>query len=168
MNKDTGLKIALMLLGILLSVGPLIIALGSHNWNIMAAVMPSDAEIKQSTDMVTGLFDNKGFENAFSIGLPTIQGNTLRVTTQFTSPFNFPITLNELVVSVSDQGATIAQARNEGVVEIPARGTANITFVGTYTGALPTNPQIQIDNLTVEFYGITVFAQMSSVQGGQQ
>jgi hypothetical protein len=169
MKKDTALRLGLMLLGILLSLGPLLIALGTHNWNIMAAVMPSDAELQQTTDMVTGLVDNTGFSaNTFSIGLPTIQGNTLRVPTQFTSPFKIPITLKSLTVSVSDQGATIAQLQTEGSVEIPASGTASITFVGTYTGTtLPTNPQISgVDNMTIEVYGITISAQLSSIQGG--
>jgi len=169
MKKDTALKLGLMLLGILLSLGPLIISLGTHNWDIVAAVMPSDAELNQTQNLVTGLIDNQGFTaDTFSLGSPTIQGNTIRVPAQFTSPFKIPITLESLTISVSDQGATIAQLRTESSVEIPAQGTVSITFVGTYTGTtLPTNPQISgIDNMTIEVYGITISARLSSVPGG--
>jgi hypothetical protein len=167
MKKDTLLKLGLMLLGLFLALGPLLISLGTHNWNIMAAVMPSDAEIQQTTDMVTGLFDtNAVSENMFSIGIPTIQGSTIQIPAQFNSPFNIPITIKELTASVSDQGVTIAQVQTAGAVEIPARGSANITLVGTYTGAVPTDPQFVGGNITFGFYGIDVQVQMSVGQEG--
>jgi hypothetical protein len=155
-----------MLLGLFLALGPLLIALGTHNWNIMEAVMPSDAEMQQTTNMVTGLFNTQGAENMFLVGTPTVQGSTISLPIQFTSPVSIPLTLKELTASISDQGVTVAQVQIQAPAEIPAGGTANITLVGTYTGAVPTNPQLAEGNIAFEVYGVTVSLQLLVGQGG--
>jgi len=164
--RDGALKWGLRLLGIALAFGPLLIALGAHNWDIKAAVLPSDAEIKEIGDSVKGIFGGGFSENTFSIGSPTIVGNTVRVSVSFTSPFNIPIKIENVSASVSDQGVEIAQVQLANEVEVPAMATVNFTLVGTYTGGLPTNPQLSGADITFEFYGVTVQVHMSGGQGG--
>jgi hypothetical protein len=164
---ERALAWGLRLLGIALAIGPLLIALGTHNWDIKAAVLPSDAEIKEVEDSVKGVFGGGFSENTFSIGSPTIVGNTIRISVSFTSPFNIPIKIKDISASVSNQGVEIAQVQmQEDEVEVPATATVNFTLVGAYTGGLPTNPQLSGAGITFEFYGVTILAHMSSGQGG--
>jgi hypothetical protein len=165
--RDGALKWGLRLLGIALTIGPLLIALGTHNWDIKAAVLPNENEMKEIEDSVKGIFGGGPSENMFSIGSPTIVGNKLEVPVQFTSPFNIPIKIKDVLASVSDQGVNIAQIQmEENEVEVLARATVNFTMGGTYTGGLPTNPQLSGVDITFEFYGVTVQAHMSGGQGG--
>ena len=164
--RDGALKWGLRLLGIALTIGPLLIALGAHNWDIKAAVLPSDAEIKEIGDSVKGIFGGGFSENTFSIGSPTIVGNTVRVSVSFTSPFNIPIKIENVSASVSDQGVEIAQVQLANEVEVPAMATRTLQLVGNYTGGVPTNPQPSSIDMTFEFYGVTVLAHITVGQGG--
>jgi hypothetical protein len=164
--KEGALKWGLRLLGIALFVGPFIAAFAMHNWNIAEAVLPSENEIKQIEESVTGLIGEGPSENTFSPGSPTIAGNTVRIPILFTSPLNIPIKIKDVSASVSDQGVNIAQVQmEESEVEVPARATRNFTLVGTYTGGLPTNPQLSEVDITLECYGVTIQAQISGRQG---
>lgn len=159
---ERALAWGLRLLGIALTIGPLLIALGAHDWDIKAAVVPSEAEIKGVEESVKGVFGEGFSENTFSISSPTVTGNTVKVSVQFTSPFNIPIKFKDLSASVSDQGREIARVQmQEDEVEVPAGATVNFTLVGTYTGAQPTNPQLSSADITFEFYGVTIQARMS-------
>jgi hypothetical protein len=166
---ERALAWGLRLLGIALVIGPLLIALGAHNWDIKAAVLPSDNEMKQIENSVTGIFGGGSPENTFSIGSPTIVGNNVIV--PITSHFNIPIKIENLSASVSVPSGKI-YVRLENEVEIPVGGTMGVTenltlsVFGTYTGGLPTNPQLSIDNITFESYGVTVSARNVSGQGG--
>ncbi|MDI6884279.1 MAG: hypothetical protein QMD00_04020, partial [Hadesarchaea archaeon] len=58
----------LRLLGLFLMIGPFIIALGSHNWDIQAAVLPSEAELGQVRETLSGILGGGGFsENTLTI-----------------------------------------------------------------------------------------------------
>jgi hypothetical protein len=166
MNKDTVLKLCLSLLGVFLAIGPLLAALGTHNWDIMAAVMPSQEEMNQTQNALTGLFGGS-LDNAVSVGTPELVGSTLRIPLTFNSPFNVPITITSLSSSITDGGTTIAQAQMaETQVNIETRGTGTITLAATYTGGIPSDPQLSGVNATFEIYGISVKLSMTTVWGG--
>jgi hypothetical protein len=138
-----------------------------HNWNIAEAVLPSENEIKQIEESVTGLIGEGPSENTIHYSILPPTDSNIRVSIQFTSPLNVPIKIKDISASVSDQGVDIAQVQmQEAEVEVPARATVNFTLVGTYTGGLPTNPQLSLGDITLECYGITVQAQISGGQGG--
>jgi len=161
--RDGALKWGLRLLGIALTLGPLLIAFGTHNWDIKAAVLPNENEMKQIENSVTGIFGGGPSENTFSIDSPTITGNRIEVPIHFTSPFNIPIKIKDISASVSN----LAQVQmEEEEVNVPAGATVNFVLAGTYTGMLPTNPQLSSADMTFEFYGVTVSARIVGGQGG--
>jgi hypothetical protein len=164
---ERALKWGLRLLGIALAIGPLLIALGTHNWDIKAAVLPSENEINEIENSVTGIFGGGPSENTIHYSILPPSDSNIRVSVQFTSPFNIPIKIKDVSASVSDQGVNIAQVHmQEDEVEVPAKATVNFTLVGPYTGGLPTNPQLSGANITFELYGVTIQAHMSGGQGG--
>jgi hypothetical protein len=153
----------LRLLGIALFVGPFIAALAVHNWDLQATVMPSQAEMNEIEKRVTGLFGEGFSEDTFTLGTPTFSDTTIRVTVGFTSPFKLPVKITDLSVSISDQGVQVGQVRmEEAEVEVPANGTVNFTLIGSYTGALPTDPQPTDMNITFEVYGVTFQVRMGA------
>lgn len=151
----------LRLLGIALFIGPFIAAFAVHNWDIQATVMPSQAEIDELEEKVTGLFDEEFSEDMFTVGDPTYSGTTIRVTVGFASPFKLPIKIRDLSASMSDQGVQVAQVQmEEAEVDVPANGTVNFTLIGSFTGAPPTDPEPTEVNITLEVYGVTLQLQM--------
>ncbi len=132
-------------------------ALGTHNWDIKAAVLPSEAEMSQIQGTITGIFGGGFSENTLVPGSPELVGSTIRLPMQFNSPFNIPTKIKELSGSITDGGVEVAQIQmEESEVNVPAMGTANFTLVGTYTGGIPTNPQLSSVNVTVELYGVEI------------
>jgi hypothetical protein len=163
---ERALAWGLRLLGIALVIGPLLIALGTHNWDIKAAVLPSENEMKQIENSVTGIFGGGPSENTFNYSiLPPADGN-IRVSIQFTSPFNVPIKIDNISASVSYQGGGKENVYLENEVEVPAQATVNFMLIGTYTGVLPTNPQLSSADITFESYGVTVSVRIVGGQGG--
>ncbi|MQY68082.1 MAG: hypothetical protein GH150_01675 [Hadesarchaea archaeon] len=156
----------LKLLGIALFVGPFIAAFAVHNWDLKATVMPSQEEMDEITETISGLFGEGFSEDTFTIGTPTSSGNTIRIPVGFTSPIDLPIKITDISFAISDQGVEVAQVEMEETeVEIPANGTVNFTLIGSYAGALPTDPQPTDMNITFEAYGVTLQVQMG--QGGE-
>lgn len=152
----------LRLLGIALFIGPFIAAFAAHNWDIQAAVMPSQAEIDEVKEKLSGLVAEEGFsENPFTFGDPIFSNNTVRVTVGFKSPLKIPIKITDISASISDQGVQVAQVQmEEAEVDVPANGTANFTLIGSFTGAPPTDPEPTEVNITLEVYGVTLQVQM--------
>lgn len=154
----------LKLLGIALFIGPFIAAFAAHNWDIQAAVVPSQAEMDEVNDRLSGLVFEEGFsEDPFTLGTPIFSNNTVSVTVEFTSPLKIPIKITDLSASISGQGGQGAQVQmEEAEVDVPANGTANFTLVGPYSGTPPTNPEPTDVNITFELYGVTLQVQMGA------
>jgi len=161
------LRWGLRLLGLALLIGPILIAFGMHNWDIKETVLPSQDDIDQVTGQVTGMFSGGFSQDTLTIGTPSISGSDVRVPVTFRSPLNVPIKVTDISVTVVDQGATLGQLHLEdGALEIPAGGTVSFALVGTYTGTIPSDPQLGEMSITLEVYGVT--AQINpSAQGGQ-
>jgi len=156
----------LRLLGIALFVGPFIVAFAVHNWDLQATVMPSQEEIDELSETVSGLFGGGFSEDTFILESPTYSGGKVRMPVRFTSPLNLPIKITDISITLSDEGVEVAQVEMEETeVEIPANGTVNFTLIGPYTGTPPTDPQPTDMNITFEAYGVTLQIQM--VQGGE-
>lgn len=154
----------LKLLGIALFVGPFIAAFAVHNWDLQATVMPSQEEMDELKETVSGLFGEGFSEDTFILENPTYSGGKIRIPVRFTSPLNLPIKITDISLTISDHGVEVAQVEMEETeVEIPANGTVNFTLIGPYTGTLPTNPQPTDMNITLEAYGVTLQMQ---VDGG--
>jgi hypothetical protein len=147
-------------------IGPFIAVFAVHNWDVRAALLPSENDTKEIEESLKSVMGEPS-ENMFSIGSAVITGNTIRVSIQFTSPAKIPITIKEITATISDQGVEIGQAQmEEDEVEVPPGATVNFTLVGTYSGAPPTNPQLSKAVIKLECYGVTVQAQLSAEQGG--
>lgn len=181
--KEGALRWSLRLLGIILFIAPFLIALGMHNWDIQAAVLPSEAEMSQVKDMLSGIFSGGSLENALMFGTPTFDGTTLEVSATINSPFNIPVTIADISGNLTcsvHPGIVLAQIQmEEESVEVPANGTANITIVGQPTtegiqhimnvhgGDISTiTPGFENVSITIEFYGLSIQIQMSESMGG--
>ncbi len=161
---DRALKWCLRLLGIALLIGPILVALSANNWDIKAAVLPTEEEMNQVMDSVTGVFGGGFSQDTFVIGNPSVSGNKVSLLVSFKSPFNVPIKIIDVTITVADKGVQVGQlSMQDSVVEVPVNGTANLTLVGTLTGSYPTDPQFSIQSGTFEVYGVSVHLQM----GGQ-
>jgi len=153
----------LKLLGIALFVGPFIAAFAVHNWDLQATVMPSQEEMDELKEMLSGLFGGGFSEDTFTLENPTYSGGKIRIPVRFTSPLNLPIKITDISLTISDQGVEVAQVEMEETeIEIPANGTVNFTLIGPYTGTLPTNPQPADVNITLEAYGVTLQMQVGA------
>lgn len=125
--------------------------------------MPSQEEMDEITETISGLFGEGFSEDTFTLGTPTFSGNTIRIPVGFTSPLDLPVKITDLSFTISDQGVEVEMEETE--VEIPANGTVNFTLTGSYTGTPPTDPQLTDMNITFEMYGVTLQVQMG--QGGE-
>lgn len=154
----------LRLLGIALFIGPFIAAFAAHDWDLQAAVIPSQEEMDEVNERLSGLVVEEGFsEDPFTLGTPIFSNNTVRVTVEFTSPLKIPIKITNLSASISDQGVQLAQVQmEEAEVDVPANGTANFTLIGSFTGESPTNPEPTDVNITFELYGVALQVQMEA------
>ena len=151
----------LKLLGIALFVGPFIAAFAVHNWDLQATVMPSQEEMDELKETLSGLFGEGFSEDTFTLENPTYSGGKIRIPVRFTSPLNLPIKITDISFAISDQGVEVEMEETE--VEIPANGTVNFTLIGPYTGTPPTDPQFTDMNITFEVYGVTLQVQMGQV-----
>ncbi len=151
----------LKLLGIALFVGPFIAAFAVHNWDLQATVMPSQEEMDELKEMISGLLGEGFSEDTFILENPTYSGGKIRIPVRFTSPLNLPIKITDISLTVSDQGVEVAQVEMEETeLEIPANGTVNFTLIGPYTGTPLTDPQLTDMNITLEAYGVTLQMQV--------
>lgn len=151
----------LKLLGIALFVGPFIAAFAVHNWDLQATVMPSQEEMDELEERLSGLFGEGFSEDTFTLENPTYSGGKIRIPVRFTSPIDLPIKITDLSFAISDQGVEVAQVEMEETeLEIPTNGTVNFTLTGSYTGTPPTDPQLTDMNVTFEVHGVTLQVQM--------
>ncbi len=164
----------LRLLGIALFIGPFIAAFAAHNWDLQAAVMPSQAERDEVKERLTGVFAEEFSGDILeNQGPPTIDlmTNQVSVTVKFTSPFNLDVKITDISGGFScEQHGDVLLAYVQMVeqeVDLPANGTATFSLVGTLTpggnqhivdvhggsppGVTPTDVSFEL-----EFYGVTV------------
>ena len=168
---EGALKWGFRLLGIFFAIGPFLIALGIHNWDIQAAVLPSEAEMSKAKDMLSEIVGGDGVsvENMFALGTPTLVGTTIEFPTEFASPFKIPVKITEVSASITGDNGKIADVQmKEGKVEASAQENTTITLVGTPTGATLTNPQFENVGVKFEVYGVTVTVQFTQAQGGSR
>lgn len=165
--RDGALKWGLRLLGLALTIGPILIAFGMHNWDIKETVLPSQEDINQVTGQIAGVFGGGFSKDTLTFGDNVISDNNVTVPATFRSPFKVPVRVTSFSVLVMDQGVQIATLHLEGgAVEVPANGTVNFNLVGSYSGGAVTDPRLANLSVTFEIYGVTV--QMNAdMQGGQ-
>ncbi len=164
----------LRLLGIALFIGPFIAAFAAHNWDLQAAVMPSQEEMDEVRETISGVFSGEFSGDILeNQGPPTIDLVTsqVSVTVKFTSPFNLDVKITDISGGFScEQHGDVLLAHvqmDEQEVNLPANGTATFTLVGTLTpegnqhivnvhGGSP--PSVTPTNMSfeLEFYGVTV------------
>ncbi len=178
---ERALKWGLRLLGILLTIGPLVIALGMHNWDIKAAVLPSDAEIAEIQGSATGIFGGTPIEDfTFSNYTYDINTGVITADVSFKSNINLSLTITNLsgYATCAEHGVRLGSiSMQEQSVVVPENGHAGFTITGTVTpegvlhiatshaGDLPT---IGLENasITIELYGVSIQIQISVAQGG--
>lgn len=155
---ERALSWSLRLLGIALFIGPFIAAFAAHNWDFKAALVPSQAEIDEVNEQISGFVFEEGFsEDPLTFEDPTYSDTTIRVTTTFNSHFKIPIKIKDLSATISDHGVKVAQVQmEEEEVDVPANGTVNFTLVGSYTGDNLTDLERTDVNITFELYGVTL------------
>lgn len=168
---ERALSWGLRLLGIALFVGPFIAAFAVHNWDLQAAVMPSQEEISGVKDVLEGMFDGEFSENAFTVSSPTPYGvDGISMTVNLVSPFNRDVKITDISggVSCKQHGVLLAYVQmDEQEVDLPANGTATFTLAGMLTpegnqhivnvhgGSLPDVTPTDM-SFELEFYGVTV------------
>ncbi len=146
-------------------MGPFLAAFAIHNWDLQATVMPSQEEMNDLEETVSGLFGGGFSENTFTLENPTYSGGMIQIHVRFTSPLNLPIKITNISITVSDQGLVVAHVEMEETeVEISANEPVNFTLIGSYTGTPLVDPQFTDMDITLEAYGVTLQLQM--VQGG--
>jgi len=155
--RDGALKWSLRLLGIALVVVPILMALAAHGWDVKEAVLPSEEEISQVTERVSGIFGGGFSKDTITFGDPVVSGSRITVLVTFRSPLKVPMKITDFSVTVSDVGAQPIQLQmQESEVEIPANGAATFTLVGTVPAMPPQNPQMTGISCTFEVYGVSI------------
>ena len=151
----------LRLLGLALAIGPFIIALGMHNWDIKAALINPE-EISQTKEMVGELF------GAGELSPPTFQippppyGEVVTIPTSFKSPFRFPITITDISGRFSLEGNMYRLRLEDGNVYIQGLESKTFNLIAERT----TESGLKNVTVTFEFYGVTAQLQMGTMQGG--
>ncbi len=159
---ERALSWGLRLLGIALFIGPFIAAFAAHNWDFQAALVPSQAEMDEVNEQISGLVVEEGFsEDPLTFENLAYSDDTITVRAIFTSPLKVPIKITDLSATISDQGSQVAQVQmEEAEIDVPANGTENFTLVGSYTGDNLTDLEPTDVNITFELYGVTLQVQM--------
>lgn len=171
----------LRLLGLALFIGPFIIAFGMHNWDWQATLLPSEAEMNQVMEMLSGITTGGFSADTLTFESPTSDDNNIRINVRFNSPLKIPVKFTGLsghVTCGDHPGVRLGQMSMEGEsVEIPAQGTGIFTVVGQLTteaighiadahgATLPSNIGFENATATFEFSGISVQVQISALQG---
>ena len=157
-------------------MGPLIAALAINNWDIAAAVLPSESEINEIENSVTGIFGGTPIEN-FTFSNQTYNSNTgsFSADVSFKSNINLSLTITDFsgYVTCAEHGIRLGSiSMQEQSVVVPENGNASFTIVGTAThegmqhiatshaGSLP-RIGLENANITIELYGVSLQIQIS-------
>jgi hypothetical protein len=169
--KEGALKWGLRLLGIALFVGPFIAAFAMHNWNIVEAVLPSEAEMSGITERFEGL-SGAPFENVELVG-QQIVGDNIELTIKFTSKIGFDLEIDEfsgnLTCALETPHAYLSVVRLKEPVVVMANSQAEIHLTANVTQATAhyatyhfgESPLVNIENLRFKIYGVTIDTTMS-------
>ncbi len=164
---ERALKLSLKLLGIALVIAPFIVAFGMHDWNIMEAVLPDEAEMDELRESVSNLLGGGISQNNFKKSHIMSGDSTMELSIELTSPLNVPIKINDFSVRILDHGVRVGQLlMEEEEIDVEANGTVNFILFGSYSGGRPTDPQLTDMNVTIEVYGLTAKLQLSGLLGG--
>jgi len=165
---ERALKWGLRLLGIALTLGPILIALGTRGWDIKAAVLPTESEIREVEDIISGVLGGDGFsESTMQIEDPLISGSMVSATVHLTSPLNVSMILKEFSGEIYDGDVRIGEINmEEEEVEIPPGGTVTFHLVGEFSGDPPQNPRVCIASIEFDVYGVTITAHPSREEIG--
>lgn len=180
--REGALKWTLRLIGILLMVGPFLVALGMHNWNIVEAVVPSQAEMSQVQNALTGILGGGFSSETITIENYNFDMTSISATVRFNSPFTVPVKISGFsgYLSCGDHpGTKLAQVSMQGgSVTIPENGSGTFTIVGqpttegiqhiidSHLGSFPNNVSFENVSAGIEIYGLTITIQVSSMMQG--
>ncbi len=166
--RDGALKWGLRLLGLLLFIGPILVAFSMNGWDLRETVLPSNEEIGLIQNQLNSAVFSRGFSaDMITYGTPVINGNNVSVDLTFRSPLNVDATILSFDVGVNDQGLRVGELHlQDGAVMVPANGTVKFTLAGTYSSGALVDPQADSISVLFEVYGVTIQLQTSA--GGQQ
>ena len=163
----------LRLLGIALIIGPFIVALGTHNWDPKAAMLPSEEEISGLTDMLEGLRGEEFFFKYTELVDKRIVGDNLEITVRFTSTIGFDLEIDEfsskLTCALETPHAYLANGNLKAPVTIESYSSGELILTADIRQAVAhylafhagETPTINFENLSFQIYGITIETAMS-------
>lgn len=168
MKKETGLGLGLKLLGLFFAIGPLVIAMGMHNWDIQKAVFD-----QESLDEVMGQVSSAlgGGEIGSINPTPTdLQIDNVTNEVRLGLPFPslpFSVTMTDLTFSSTIGGASLDLSMEaENVLLVPGENTT-VYLVGTLSGTpADTSFSLGDGNMTFEKLGVTITVAIQQ-SGGQ-
>lgn len=164
---ERALKWGLRLIGIALTLGPILIALGARGWDVKAAVMPTESEIREMEEAVRGILGGELSENNITFESPVYSDGTARAAVHFTSPFKVSVILKEFSGKLYDGEIPIGDINmEEEEVEVPPGGTVTFHLVANFSGGPPSNPRPQPTSITFELYGLTMTIHPSGGEEG--
>ncbi len=158
-------RVALILVTVAISLGPILGALVIYGGNLRGLVLPPNLSKILSGSAFTG----------GSIQPPTYAGSdydnasrTMTLKFDFTNPFKFDMTLTSMTADVqcAFDGFALGKASLKTPVHLPTGGTAQLTIVGTWTEAAvnhfltahagQTETDVNLVGLVIDMDGITV------------
>lgn len=160
--KEGALRWGLRILGISLAIGPILIVLGMHNFDIQAAFMPSEEDTAELTDSMSELVDVQGMGSLLTVGAYQPSGDGAIVEVTFNSPFEENVTVTDASGRVNT-GFGVYQLRLEDD-NVPIRGLESKDF--NIIGETSTGGDLEPLSVTFEVYGVSIQAWMSMEGGG--
>ncbi len=159
MEQETALKWGLRLLGILLSVGPILGAMALSNWDIQKAVIDQEG-IEGLTSSLSGLTGGENnimgsIQTPSSINPPDENG---KISFQMgLPPFPFTVTITDFSYSARVGGVSTTLVMKEENVELRPGENATITLEGTLS-SIPSSFELTnvTGTMTLEKYGVTI------------
>lgn len=166
------LGILLTLLSIALWVGPIVSAFGSHNWDFVDTVAPSQSQLNDVEDRFSDLVDDSFSRDSFQVSESRIDGSNFSLTILFNSPFDFPVKIKKFEVVLSEGATEIGSMELVEDVEIGPIEKKNVHFSGTLTeegkahiqkGEIPKDVEITSGTMRLIAAGVTVEADLEKV-----
>lgn len=173
-NKERILGVLLFLLSLGLAVGPIVAAFSANGWDLKATLLGGSNPLETQF----GNLQNLNTENMF--GNPALTGFSAQgvtATIPITSPLDFPIKIKSFSANLTcrDHSVVLSAIQLGSEVEIPARGTTNVSVTGTIPqaavitaeltahGGIPPNIGIENVSIKLDIYGIILEGAIGSV-----
>lgn len=166
---EKALNWGLRLLGLILFLGPFIAALAVHNWDIVAAVVPSESEIEEISGRFQGLSD-RPYRDA-EITDQKVVGDNLEITINLIPGLGFDLEIDEfsadLTCALETPHANLGVVRLKEPVFLKAN-SAEITLTVNVQRAREhfqnlhpqESPVVNLEHLSFKIYGITIYTEM--------